>query len=115
MFNKEYEEAYLQIWSKHVNNIQVLKLCLKHLLSLLCTQNCAMCEKVLQVIVHSIDANLVNTQALEHADRKNQNQTKHTGDRSDRSRQPVRPIGRRELREDLEPQAREGPRRSSKI
>ena len=63
----------------------------------------------------SVDARLVNTQALEHVDRNDQNQTKHIGDRSDRSRQPVRPVGRKELREDLEPQAREVPHHSSKI
>ena len=34
---------------------------------------------------HGVDAELVNTQALERADRNDQNQTKHTGDRSDRS------------------------------
>jgi len=72
----------------------------------------------LTICADSVDANLVNmvnTQILERADRNNQNQTKHTGDRSDQLRQPVRPVGRKELREHLEPQAREGPRRSSKI
>ena len=69
----------------------------------------------LTICADGVDTNLVNTQVLERADRNNQNQTKHTSERSDQLRQPVRLVGRRELREHLEPQAREGPHWSSKI
>ena len=60
------------------------------------------------LIDQCVDAELVNTQALERADRNDQIT-------SDELRRPVRPVARRLHSEDLEPQAREGPRRRSKI
>ena len=62
-----------------------------------------------------VDAELANTQALECVGSQQSQLDEVLGDRSDRSCQPVRPVGRRELHEDLEPHAREGPHRSSKI
>ena len=49
-----------------------------------------------KVGVHMLEAKIGNTEA-------------------DQLGRPVRPVGRRELREDLEPQAWKGPRQSSKI
>ena len=48
-----------------------------------------------------VDAELANTQALERAGSQRSEPDEDPGDRSDRSRQPVRSVGRRELREDL--------------
>ena len=62
---------------------------------------------------HGVDAVLINTQALEHADRNDQHQWASGGDQS---RQPVRPVGcKKKNRKDLEPQAQDGPRQSLKI
>ena len=51
----------------------------------------------------SVDTELANTQALECADRNNQNLMKIPSDWSDRSRQPVRRVRRKQLRENLKP------------
>ena len=63
----------------------------------------------------SVDAKLVNTQALERADRNDQ----ITSDETRRPVRPVAPTGQtgwmQKTPRDLEPQAREEPRRRSKI
>ena len=67
------------------------------------------------LIDQCVDAELVNTQALERADRNDQ----ITSDELRRPVRPVAPTGQtgwtQTTSRNLEPQAREGPRRSSKI